>query len=140
MTTAPDQAVRQLMSSDKQLLSMFGIDLVDVEEGLARLSLRVTGSMVNSQSFCHGGIMFSLADTASAYACASRGVNPATIDAQISYLQPARLDDIVFATARVLRPSTKVLHVETAVERNSGESLARYRGTFYNRGALAPAT
>lgn len=51
-----------------------GIDIISMDEGFAVVTMTVTAQMLNGHQSCHGGQLFSLADTAFAYACNSRGL------------------------------------------------------------------
>ena len=67
--------------------------------GRATLSMRVRGDMVNGHGICHGGLIFSLADSAFAFACNSYGDNTVAAGAAIEFLSPAREGDVLRAAA-----------------------------------------
>jgi acyl-CoA thioesterase len=77
-----------------------GMELVEVGAGRARVSMVVRPDMVNGHDLCHGGIIASLADSAFALACNSHG--PVTVAAgfSIDFLEPARLGQVLEASAR----------------------------------------
>ena len=76
-----------------------GIQLDDVAAGRASLRMRVTGTMVNGHGMAHGGYLFLLADAAFAYACNSHGPVTVAHSAQVTFLQPAAVDDELRAEA-----------------------------------------
>lgn len=76
-----------------------GIRLDDVTPGRASLRMRVTGTMVNGHGMAHGGYLFLLADAAFAYACNSHGPVTVAHSAQVTFLQPAAVDDELRAEA-----------------------------------------
>jgi acyl-CoA thioesterase len=80
---------------------MLGIELAGYGPGWARMRMTVSGDMVNGHGICHGGLIFSLADTAFACACNSWG--PVTVAAacDIVFIAPARTGDVLTAEARV---------------------------------------
>jgi acyl-CoA thioesterase len=80
---------------------MLGIELAAYGPGWARTRMTVRGDMVNGHGICHGGLIFSLADTAFACACNSWG--PVTVAAacDIVFIAPARTGDVLTAEARV---------------------------------------
>jgi acyl-CoA thioesterase len=77
-----------------------GIELVDVSPGRARLRMRVTSSMVNGHAIAHGGLVFTLADSAFAVACNTHGVVTVAAGADITFVAAARLGDVLVAQAQ----------------------------------------
>jgi len=77
-----------------------GMRLVELGPGEARVSMPVRADMVNGHDLCHGGLVATLADSAFALACNSRG--PVTVAAgfEIDFLEPARLGQVLDAHAR----------------------------------------
>ena len=82
--------VETMMASDAAS-RMFGIELLDHGEGWARAQLTVRDDMVNGHGVCHGGVIFSLADTAFACACNSWGPVTVAAGADIVFVAPGRL-------------------------------------------------
>jgi acyl-CoA thioesterase len=76
-----------------------GIELVEVGPSRARLRMRVRPDMVNGHAIAHGGLVFALADSAFAVACNSHGVVTVAAGADVSFVAPARLDDVLVAEA-----------------------------------------
>ena len=62
-----------------------GIDIISMDEGFAVVTMTVTAQMLNGHQSCHGGQLFSLADTAFAYACNSRGWQPSLLPARLIF-------------------------------------------------------
>lgn len=85
---AKDEASRRL-----------GIALEDVRPGRAVCSMRVTEAHLNGHGMCHGGFLFTLADTAFAVACNSYNQKAVAQHNSISYLAPGRLDAFLVARA-----------------------------------------
>ena len=76
-----------------------GIEVREVTDGRAVVSMRVRDTMVNGHGMAHGGYVFLLADTAFAGACNSYGPVTVASGAEISFVASARLDDLLIATA-----------------------------------------
>jgi acyl-CoA thioesterase len=76
-----------------------GIELVDVGPGRARLRMTVTDVMVNGHAIAHGGLVFTLADSAFAVACNTHGVVTVAAGADITFVTSARLGDVLVAEA-----------------------------------------
>ncbi len=122
--------VQRMMAADAAILDRLGIRLVSVEAGSVSLAMTVDDTMINSQGYCHGGYLYTLADTAAAYAAATVGGAPGTVDAAISYLRPVRRAAVVVADARVVKAGARVGHCEVHVKRNDGELAATLRSTW----------
>jgi acyl-CoA thioesterase len=80
---------------------MLGIELVDYGPGWARTRMAIRDDMVNGHGICHGGMIFSLADTAFACACNSWGPVTVAAECDIVFMTPARDGDVLTAEARV---------------------------------------
>ncbi|MCH9672645.1 MAG: PaaI family thioesterase [Gammaproteobacteria bacterium] len=121
------------IEADKEILELFGMKVVELDAGVVVLSLVVRKNMVNAAGFCHGGVIFSIADSACAYALGSAGSSPATADANISFLKAALLGDEIVARAEVLRQGRRLGHASVDVRRDGdGELLAVYRASCAN--------
>ncbi len=128
-----DAAVAALSNLDRAILDALGISVVSTGPERVTLSMTVAPAMLNSQSVCHGGYLFTLADTACAYAAAAEGMLPVTLDATIDFLAPARPDDRLQATARLRSRGRRAAHGETQIARDDGTIVASYRAALINR-------
>ena len=76
-----------------------GIELLDWAPGRARLQMTVTATMVNGHDIAHGGLVFTLADSAFAVACNSNGTATVAAGADVTFVAAARLGDVLVAEA-----------------------------------------
>ena len=76
-----------------------GMELMEVSPHRARLRMTVRDDMVNGHAIAHGGFVFTLADSAFAFACNSHGVVTVAAGADITFSAPARLGDVLVADA-----------------------------------------
>ena len=76
-----------------------GIEVTDVAPGAATATMTVTPRMVQGHGTCHGGYLFLLADTAFAFACNTRGLPTVAAGADVDFLTPAQLGDVLVAVA-----------------------------------------
>lgn len=108
-----------------------GMDLVEVMPGRARLTMRVQPDMVNGHGVCHGGMIFTLADSAFAYACNSYNQNTVASACAVDFLAPARIGDVLEAEAaeRSLAGRTGVYDVTVRIQ--GGATVALFRGKSY---------
>jgi acyl-CoA thioesterase len=116
-----------------------GIELVDVGPGRARLRMTVTDVMVNGHAIAHGGLVFTLADSAFAVACNTHGVVTVAAGADITFVAPARLGDVLVADAveQVRYGRSGVTDVRVVREGPDGGSLV---ALFQGRSRALPAS
>jgi len=119
-------AVQQMLQAD-QSLSLLGINVVNEESGSGVATMLVTEEMTNGHQICHGGLVFSLADTV--FAIAANAVNAGTVtsESSISYLAPARAGDLLVADASVTYETDRRVIVDVTV-RTGETTVALYRG------------
>ncbi len=105
-----------------------GIELEQVDEGTATLSLKVQQHHCNGHGICHGGVTFLLADSAFAYACNSRNISTVAQHNVISYLAPAHLGDHLIATAHEVSLTGRSGIYDVKVTNQDGRGIAEFRG------------
>ncbi len=105
-----------------------GLALEAVDIGSARVSMIVRKEMLNGVGTCHGGMLFTLADTAFAYACNSRNSATVAQQAAIAFLTPAMEGEVIVAHAQelALEGRTGVYQVRLATE--DGRVVAVFDG------------
>jgi acyl-CoA thioesterase len=108
-----------------------GIKIIGVAPGRAELSMTVRADMLNGHAICHGGFIFTLADSAFAFACNSYNLNTVASGCSIDFLAPARELDVLTAVAheRSMAGRTGVYDIE--VTNQHGEKIALFRGKSY---------
>lgn len=106
----------------------FGMRIEDVDEGYARVSLRVKDHHCNGFGMCHGGVTFALADSAFAFACNSRNERTVAQHNSITYLAPGRLGDTLTATAREVSVVGRSGLYDVRVTGSDGTVIAEFRG------------
>ncbi len=93
-------AIAHKMRADEGTGPAFDIQIETVRLGFARLSMRIRADMLNGHGMAHGGMIFTLADTAFAYACNSQNIASVALNATISFLSPVKLGERLIAEAR----------------------------------------
>ena len=108
-----------------------GIELLEVKEGYSKIKMTVRPEMINGFGIVHGGIAFSLADSAFAFACNNRNVLSVALDTSINFLKPVHVDDILTAEAKELHNgnSTGLYHISISNQRN--HVVAIFKGTCF---------
>lgn len=96
--------------------------------------MRVLPEMINGHQVCHGGLVFSLADTAFAYACNSYNESTVAAAGSIDFLAPARAGDELTAVAHELWRTRRNGLYEITVTNQRGERIALFRGRSHRIG------
>ncbi|HET9785396.1 MAG TPA: hydroxyphenylacetyl-CoA thioesterase PaaI [Terriglobales bacterium] len=117
----------ELLARDRASQAL-GMELLDYGPGRARLRMRITAAMIQGHSTCHGGYVFTLADSAFAAACNSHGYAAVASGCSIEYLRPVVLDDDLIAEAseQALAGRSGVYNV--TVSNQHGDTVAIFRG------------
>jgi len=118
-----------------------GIVLDAIGPGVARMSMAVRADMVNGHGTCHGGLIFTLADTAFAYACNAANRVTVAAGADIVFLAPAHEGDRLVASAACSGEAGRSGVYDVAVATGDGRQIALFRGRSHRlQGAVvAPA-
>lgn len=110
---------------------LLGIRIAAIRPGYARLVMTVRPDMVNGHHVCHGGLIFTLADSAFAYACNSYNKNTVASACHIDFLAPARIGDILEAEAIEQSLSGRTGVYDVTVKNRTGKTVALFRGKSY---------
>jgi acyl-CoA thioesterase len=105
-----------------------GMELVEVSAGRAVIAMTVTAGMVNGHGLMHGGFIFTLADSAFAFACNTYNQRTVAQQCAITYVAPGRLGDRLIATAEERQRAGRSGITDVTVRRASGEVIAEFRG------------
>lgn len=117
----------------------FGIRVVAVKPHAVSLALTVRADMLNAHGVCHGGVIFSLADSAFAYACNSQNDSALATGGSIHFLSPAREGEELIATARQAAQQRRIGLYDVTVATTEGRTVALFRGSSYRlQATLAP--
>lgn len=116
-----------------------GITLKEISPGRAVMTLRVMDYMLNGHRICHGGYVFTLADTAFAYACNSYNQNTVAQAAQINFIKPVPVNSLLTATAVEVAKTGRTGLYDIVVRDESGETVAFFRGNSHTiKGQMIP--
>ena len=105
-----------------------GLELGKVDEGVARMTLRVQEHHCNGHNICHGGVIFTLADSAFAFACNSRNQNTVAQNNMITFIAPGQLGDLLTAEAREVSLTGRSGVYDVRVVNQLGKVIAEMRG------------
>ncbi len=110
-----------------------GIELVSVGEGACSLRMIVRTEMLNGFGVAHGGITFSLADSAFAFACNSRGRHAVSIHCTVEHVAAVFEGDILTAEALEDNLGKSISNYAITVTREDGTAVAFFRGVAYRK-------
>lgn len=122
-----ERSAQAMYDRDKTSRSM-GMALGPVSPGRAEMTMTVRDDMMNGHGTCHGGFIFTLADSTFAFACNSHNKVSVAASADISFLRPARLGDTLTAIAREIHLEGRNGIYDVEVRNGAGEVVAQFRG------------
>ena len=124
------QVVSKMMQND--LFSQWlGIEVLEIKEGYSKIKMTVRKEMVNGFGIVHGGIAFSLADSAFAFACNNRNTLSVALDTAINFIKPVHVDDVLTAETKELHngKSTGLYHITIINQKE--HVVAVFKGTCF---------
>jgi acyl-CoA thioesterase len=108
-----------------------GIECVETGIGSCRLKMRIRKEMLNGFGIAHGGITYSLADSALAFASNSHGRKAVSVETGISHTESLKEGDIIYASAEEMSLSNKIGVYQIRVTKEDGKVVALFKGTVY---------
>lgn len=126
--------VFKLMYNNDPFSKYLGMELKSIANGYCVLELKVTPIMLNGFSIAHGGISYSLCDSALAFAANSHGTQCVSIETSISHVRPVPENGIMTATAKELHRGKTTGIYEVTVTNEQKKTIALFKGTVYNTG------
>ncbi|KZL26962.1 hydroxyphenylacetyl-CoA thioesterase PaaI [Pseudovibrio sp. Ad37] len=122
------EAVAASMWDEDEATQALGMTLDEIAPGRAVISMKVMERMTNGHKTCHGGYIFTLADSAFAFACNSHNQRVVAFQCSITYLAPAFEDDVLTATADELTVQGRSGIYDIHVRNQDGAHIAEFRG------------
>jgi acyl-CoA thioesterase len=122
------QACAEAMWNDDRASQRLGMTIEHVGPGEATLGMTITESMTNGHGTCHGGYIFTLADSAFAFACNSYNRLAVAQHNVITYVAPGRLGDRLRADCREVTRFGRSGIYDVRVTEQSGKLIAEFRG------------
>jgi acyl-CoA thioesterase len=128
-TQAANRAKR--LAARDPFVKSLGIRCIDAGPGRATVAMAIGAAHINFNGACHGGVIFTLADTAFGLASNSHGMIAVGIDAHITYHVAAQLGDELTATATEVSRTRRIAVYRIDVTRADGTLVAGFTGTVY---------
>ncbi|MFP8490267.1 PaaI family thioesterase [Gracilimonas sp. Q87] len=111
-----------------------GIKVLKSEPGYCKLSVKIREEMTNGFGVCHGGVTFSLADSALAFASNSRGSLSLALENNINFTKKVNVGDELTAETEELQNGRTIGVYKVRVSNQNTELIAEFRGTVYRTG------
>jgi acyl-CoA thioesterase len=129
----PGSVVDHMMENDF-FSQWMGVEVLEVKEGYSRIRMTIRKEMVNGFGIVHGGLPFSLADSAFAFACNNRNNLSVALDVTITFTKAVNVGDVLTAEAKEIHNgrSTGVYLVSIINQKN--EQVALFKGTCFRTG------
>ncbi len=129
----PKDVVEHMMQHDA-FSNWLGIEVLTIEAGYSKIKMTVRPEMVNGFGIAHGGVAFSLADSAFAFACNNRNNLSVALDTSINFTKAVKVGDTLIAEAKELHNgrTTGLYHI--VVSNQHHEEVAHFKGTCFRMG------
>lgn len=129
----PASVVSEIIRKD--LFSQWlGIEIIEIKEGYSKIKMTIREEMINGLGVVHGGIAFSLSDSAFAFACNNRNNLSLALDTSINFTKKVMPGDILTAEAKELHNGrTTGLYLITVANQRK-EQVALFKGTCFRTG------
>ena len=126
-----EEIIRTKMYANDEFSKWLGIEIIKVGEGSCELKMKVRKEMLNGFAIAHGGITYSLADSALAFASNSHGKKAVSVETSISHTQTVKESDELIAIATEQHISDKIGVYQIVVTNQEGKKVALFKGTVY---------
>lgn len=130
MSSIHEDVVSHMMENDF-FSQWLGIEVLEIKEGHSKIKMTVRKEMVNGFGIVHGGIPFSLADSAFAFACNNRNNLSVALDTSINFIKPVHIGDILTAEAKEMHNgrSTGLYHITIINQKD--HIVAHFKGLCF---------
>lgn len=121
------------MMAEDQFSRWLGIRITEIKEGYSKLELTIRKDMLNGFGIAHGGITYSLADSALAFASNSKGKKSVSIETSIAHIESLKENDEILAEAFCETETEKLGHykVKVFLKKDPSVTVALFKGIVY---------
>lgn len=127
----PRTITQERMLQNDNYSQWLGIEILDVSLGKCQLSMKVRNEMLNGFGIAHGGITFSLADSAFAFSSNSYGYHAVSIETSISHTKAVKENDILTATSIERSRGRSIGVYDVEVKNQNDKIVALFKGTVF---------
>ena len=122
--------VNKMISNDS-FSKWLGIEIIELSDGFCKLQMKIRDDMTNGFKIAHGGISYSLADSALAFASNSYGFQSLTIESSINYFKKVNSGDILSAVTNEINKTEKIANYSIVVSNQNNEEIACFNGKVH---------
>ena len=108
-----------------------GIEVIEITKGFCKLKMTIKKEMTNGFGIAHGGISYSLADSALAFAANSDGIQSLSIETTISHIKKVETGDILIATTKEINNEEKYANYSISITNQKNIEVAQFEGKVY---------
>lgn len=132
-TQLAKRTVDHLLKND--LFSQWlGVEVIEIKEGYSKIKMTIRKEMINGFGIVHGGVTFSLADSAFAFACNNRNNLSVALDTSINFIKPVHVDDVLIAEAIELHNGKSTGLYQISITNQNDHLVAVFKGTCFRTG------
>jgi acyl-CoA thioesterase len=126
----PGSVVNHMMENDF-FSQWLGIEVLEIKEGYSKIKMTVRKEMVNGFGIVHGGIPFSLADSAFAFACNNRNNLSVALDTSINFIKPVHVGDLLTAEATEIHNGKSTGLYQITITNQNNHAVALFKGLCF---------
>ncbi len=108
-----------------------GIEVLEIREGYSKIKMAIREEMINGFGIVHGGITFSLSDSAFAFACNNRNNLSVALDTSINFMKPVHVGDVLIAEAKEMHNGKSTGLYQVSVFNQNDHLIALFKGTCF---------
>ena len=108
-----------------------GIEIIEIKEGYSKIKMIIRNEMVNGFGIVHGGVTFSMADSAFAFACNNRNNLSVALDTSINFTKPVQVDDILIAETKEIHNGKSTGLYQITITNQHNHIVALFKGTCF---------
>ncbi len=123
-----------LMYNNDPFSKLLGMELLEINEGFCKLQMKVSNDMLNGFGIAHGGITYSLADSALAFASNSRGIQSVSIETSINHLSKVIEGDTLTAITEERNLTGRTALYLINITNQHQQSVALFKGIVFRTG------
>jgi len=132
-STIHEDVVNHMMEND-YFSQWMGVEVIAISEGYSKIKMTIRSEMVNGFGIVHGGIPFSLADSAFAFACNNRNNLSVALDVTITFTKAVHIGDVLTAEAKEVHNGRSTGVYLISVFNQKEEQVALFKGTCFRTG------
>ncbi len=126
----PEEIITIMLENDA-FSKWLHVNIDAIGKGFCKLSAKIKPEMLNGFGIAHGGITYSLSDSALAFASNSYGFQCVSIETAISHLRPARESDILYVDCTEVHRGRSIAIYTVNIKNQNGEDISHFKGTVH---------